>query len=270
MRVVRRKARLHSIERHAAATSQQPARSTTSHPGCFPSTPRMMAGATSRTQFQLNLSDQLQCIARRSRCVSLTPLSLVLDNTSGNKQMSKTLYRFLCFAMLGVGVLPIPVGATGGANPGPTCDEITSAAICDGVPNTIVSGTHVFWTNQAAAYQVLQRLSNQELLAFLEASTSAILALIPADLAERIAHAQVAARHHQARQMVAGRERMQDFADFMSSINSPSCQDFAVWAQSYGLIIVTGASIASPLSFPGVVVGVTLAGGGLLTQHFAC
>ena len=180
------------------------------------------------------------------------------------------LLLFLLFLLLGIGSLPVPAGATGGANPGPTCDEITSAAICDGVPNTIVSGTHVFWTNHAAAYQVIQRLKNEELLAFLEASTFAILVLVPADVAQRITHSHVAARHHQARQLVAGRKRMQNFADFMGNMSFPSCQDFSVWAQSYGLVIVTGASLSVPVSFPGVVVGVTLAGGGLLTQHFVC
>ena len=184
--------------------------------------------------------------------------------------MSRTLYRYLCFVLLGVGASSVPAGATGGTNPDPTCDEITSAAICDGPPHTIVSGTHDFWTNQAAAYQVLKTLSNKELLAFLEVSPSATLALLPTDLAQRIAHRHVVARHHQARQLVAGRERMQDIADCMGSMSFPSCQDIAVWAQSYGLIIVTGASLATPVSFPGVVVGVTLAGGGLLTQHFEC
>ena len=184
--------------------------------------------------------------------------------------MSRKLYRYLCCVLLGVGASPVPAGATGGTNPDPTCDEITSAAICDGVPHTIVSGAYGFWTNQAAAYRVLQTLSDEELLAFLDASPSATLALLPADVSQRIAHAHVTARHHQARQMVAGRERMRDFADCMGSMNFPSCQDTAVWAQSYGLIIVTGASLATPVSFPGVVVGVTLAGGGLLTQHFVC
>ena len=184
--------------------------------------------------------------------------------------MRQSLTGYLCIVLLGVAGWPVPASATGGANHGPTCDEITSAAICDGVPNTVVYGTQVFWTNQAAAYQVLQRLRNEELRTFLEASTAAILALVPADIAERIAHSHVAARQHQARQLVAGRERMQAFSSFMDSLNSPSCEDFAVWAQTYGLIIVTGASLAAPLSFPGVVVGVTLASGGLLTQHFVC
>ena len=93
--------------------------------------------------------------------------------------MRKTLSGFLYSVLLGMAASPISAAATGGANPGPTCDEITSATICDGVPNIIVSGTPVFWTNHAAAYQVLQRLSDEELLAFLEASTAAILALVP-------------------------------------------------------------------------------------------
>ena len=63
---------------------------------------------------------------------------------------------------------------------------------------------------------------------------------------------------------------MQNFSSFMDSLDSPSCEDYAVWAQTYGLVIVTGATLATPIGFPGVVVGVIMIGGGLLTQSFAC
>ena len=51
--------------------------------------------------------------------------------------MKHTTIRFLCIAALGIAGWPIPASSNG-ANPGPTCDEITSAYLCGPVVPEIV------------------------------------------------------------------------------------------------------------------------------------
>ena len=92
--------------------------------------------------------------------------------------MKRTALVYLCIVLLGVSSWPMPATAQGGANSGPTCDEITSGYICDGtfVPEMVVTAPTIWSSNTRIYMNALQGLATDDLEDFIAASVAAILA----------------------------------------------------------------------------------------------
>ena len=184
--------------------------------------------------------------------------------------MKKITIGYLCIVLLGISNWPTPASAQGGANPGPTCDEITSSYVCS-IPEVLVTAPRNFWFHGWYWQSILGQLNNRQLSEFINAATKAILQSLPDEYRtglQAVSSGHVRNRQRMAQKIVDTRETFAELQAWVDD-NAPSCHDLTVWAQAAGLIVVTGAALP-PVSFPGVVVGVIISSGSMLTQHFAC
>ena len=167
----------------------------------------------------------------------------------------------------------MPAIAQGGSNSGPTCDEITSGYICDGsfVPEMVVTAPNIWTSNTRIYMNALQSLATDDLEAFIAASVAAILAARNQYAIDTMSPgtSTIESRQSASKDIVKWRKRADQVEQWFEE-NSPSCEELADYAELLGFFIVTGSSLASPYSFPGIVVGATLITGATFSRHLMC
>ncbi len=183
--------------------------------------------------------------------------------------MKKILTGYLCIFTLGVASWPLPASATGGENPGPACDEITSAHLCSGyaVPEILVTAPRPFWSYGHYWHSILDRLSDQQLRDFTDATRDEILSQLPADYNITTAH--VSSRQGTAEHILESRERLAQISTWYEEYG-PTCQELSAYASLMGAVVVVGSTVPHLASFPGVVIGFSLMYSGFYSTHYIC
>ncbi len=187
--------------------------------------------------------------------------------------MKRTARGYLCIVLLGVSSWPMPATAQGGANPGPTCDEITSGYICDGkfVPEMVVTAPRIWNSNTLTYIDALQGLATDDLEAFITASVAATLAVRNQYAIDQMNPnaSTVASRQSTSKDIVEWRKRAAQVERWYEE-NAPSCEALANYAVLLGFYVVTGSMLTPPFSFPGIVIGATIATGATYSKHILC